>query len=36
LGARVQAISEKETADLRALMSGCETAVTAADEFADR
>jgi len=31
-----QAISDKETADLRALMAGCETAVTAADQFSDR
>ena len=31
-----QAISEKETTDLRALMSGCETAITAADQFAER
>ena len=31
-----QAISDKETTDLRALMSGCDTAVTAADQFADR
>ena len=31
-----QAISDKETSDLRALMSGCDTAVTAADQFADR
>ena len=31
-----QAISDKETTDLRALMSGCDTAVIAADEFADR
>jgi len=31
-----QAISEKETADLRALMSGCETAITAADQFAEK
>jgi len=31
-----QAISEKETADLRALMSGCDTAITAADQFAER
>ena len=30
-----QAISDKETTDLRALMSGCDTAVIAA-EFADR
>ena len=31
-----QPISEKETADLKALMSGCDTAISAADEFADR
>ena len=31
-----QAISEKETADLKALMSGCDSAISAADEFADR
>ena len=31
-----QAISDKETTDLRALMSGCDTAVMVADEFADR
>jgi len=31
-----QAISEKETSDLKALMSGCETAISAADQFADR
>ena len=31
-----QAISEKETNDLRALMSGCDTAITAADQFAER
>ena len=31
-----QPISEKETSDLKALMSGCDTAISAADEFADR
>jgi len=31
-----QAISEKETSDLKALMSGCDTAISHADEFADR
>ena len=35
-GGGYQAISDKETTDLRALMSGCETAVTAADQFAER
>merc|ERR1712013_747701 len=34
--AAYQAISAKETTDLRALMQGCDTAVTAADQFADR
>ena len=31
-----QAISDKETTDHRALMSGCDEAVMVADEFADR
>ena len=31
-----QTISDKETTDLRALMSGCDTAITAADQFAER
>jgi len=34
--AAYQAISAKETEDLRALMQGCDTAVTAADQFSAR
>jgi len=31
-----QAINEKEAADLKAMMAGCENAISAADQFADK